>query len=107
MKLLLRCLDLFEAQHKANLLRSAGIRAEVRNTFLTGALGDIPFLEAGPQVWIDARESEDTARAILYEAEQAPSGPDWVCDACGEVIEGQFAQCWHCGALRPFVVSSD
>ena len=102
MKLFLRCLDIFEAQHKANLLRSAGIRAEVRNTFLTGAVGDIPFIEAGPQIWIDPRESEEVARTIILEAEQLPTGPDWTCESCGEVIEGQFAQCWHCGSARPF-----
>lgn len=102
MKLFLRCLDIFEAQHKANLLRSAGIRAEVRNTFLTGAVGDIPFIEAGPQIWIDPRESEEVARTIILEAEQAPSGPEWTCESCGEVIEGQFAQCWNCGSARPF-----
>ena len=102
MKLFLRCLDIFEAQHKANLLRSAGIRAEVRNTFLTGAVGDIPFIEAGPQIWIDPRESEEVARTIILEAEQAPTGPDWTCESCGEAIEGQFAQCWNCGAPRPF-----
>ena len=98
----MRCLDLFEAHHKANLLLSAGIRVEVRNTFLTGAVGDIPFIEAGPQIWIDSRESEETARTILREAGEAPVGPDWVCESCSEPIEGQFAQCWNCGAARPF-----
>lgn len=102
MKLFLRCLDIFEAQHKANLLRSAGIRAEVRNTFLTGAVGDIPFIEAGPQIWIDPRESTEIAHTIIREAEQALPGPEWVCESCGETIEGQFAQCWNCGAPRPF-----
>ncbi|HRQ58780.1 MAG TPA: DUF2007 domain-containing protein [Azoarcus taiwanensis] len=102
MKLFLRCLDIFEAQHKANLLRSAGIRVEVRNTFLSGAVGDIPFIEAGPQIWIDERESAEMARTIIREAEQAPPGPEWVCECCGEAIEGQFAQCWNCGSARPF-----
>ena len=25
----------------------------------------------------------------------------WVCARCGERLEGQFAQCWNCGADRP------
>lgn len=102
MKLLLHCMDLVEAHHRANLLRSAGIRAEVRNTFLGGAVGDIPFIEAGPQVWIDERENAAVARAIIDEVEHAPVQAAWRCEACDELIEGQFAQCWHCGATRPF-----
>jgi hypothetical protein len=102
MKLFMKCLSLVEAHHRANLLRSAGIHAEVRNVFLGGALGDIPFMEAGPQVWIDDRENADTARTIIEETEHAPTQSEWRCEVCDELIEGQFAQCWNCGALRPF-----
>lgn len=104
MKLFLHCMDLVEAHHRANLLRSAGIRAEVRNTYLGGALGDIPFIEAGPQVWIDERESVAAAHAIIDAVEQPPAQLAWRCEACDELIEGQFAQCWNCGAMRPFDV---
>jgi hypothetical protein len=24
----------------------------------------------------------------------------WVCDGCGENIEGQFSECWNCGSDR-------
>jgi hypothetical protein len=100
MKLLLRCLNSIEAHHRANLLRAAGIRAEVRNTHLAGAVGDIPFIEAGPQVWIDGIESAERAREVLAQADAAPVQPAWRCE-CGECIEGQFAQCWNCGRPAP------
>lgn len=100
MKLFLRCLDTIEAHHRANLLRAAGIRAEVRNTHLAGAVGDIPFIETGPQVWIESSESEERAREVLDQAAATPVQPDWRCE-CGEMIEGQFAQCWNCGRTRP------
>ena len=29
------------------------------------------------------------------------AGPPWTCPKCGEQCEGQFAQCWKCGAARP------
>ncbi|MFN3984862.1 MAG: DUF2007 domain-containing protein [Rhodocyclaceae bacterium] len=102
MKKLATCLNLVEAQHQVNLLLSAGIRAEVRNTFLGGAVGDIPFIEAGPQVWVDERQDAAVARAIIAEAANPPAAEDWCCEQCGETSEGQFAQCWHCGALRPW-----
>ncbi len=101
MKLFMHCMNLVEAHHRANLLHSAGIRAEVRNTYLAGAVGDIPFIEAGPQIWIDDRENEQLARAILDEAGQPTTQSSWHCESCGETIEGQFGQCWNCGAMRP------
>lgn len=102
MKRLLTCANLVEAHHKANLLIAAGICAEVRNTYLAGAVGDIPFVEAGPQVWVNAGHDAEAALNVLAAAERAAPDPDWVCGECGEAIEGQFAQCWRCGAMRPF-----
>lgn len=101
MKRLMQCLNVVEAYHVANLLRAAGIAAEVRNTYLAGAVGDIPFLDAGPQIWVDDFQDLDTARAALAAARAAPTQEGWWCNACGEPIEGQFAQCWRCGAGRP------
>lgn len=103
MKLFLHSLDVIEAHHHANLLRAAGIPAEVRNTFLSGAVGDIPFGEAAPQVWIDAAQDEGVARQVLRQASERPVQPDWSCPDCGEWIEGQFGQCWRCGGVRPDV----
>jgi len=102
MKRFMSCMNLVEAHHVANLLQSAGIRIELRNTFLAGAVGDIPFMEAGPQIWIDDRQDEDVARKIIEESRQTSSRANWVCENCGEPGEGQFAQCWNCGAPRPF-----
>lgn len=101
MKRFLHCLNVVEAQHCANLLRSAGIAAEVRNTYLAGAVGDIPFIEVGPQVWIDSLQDETLAREVLAQAMAAPTQPAWRCQHCDEAIEGQFAQCWRCGGMRP------
>jgi hypothetical protein len=44
------------------------------------------------------------ARAVLAQflAELgAQSGPPWCCPACGELVEGTFELCWHCGMARP------
>jgi hypothetical protein len=29
------------------------------------------------------------------------TGTDWKCSECGEEVEGQFTECWQCGANRP------
>lgn len=102
-KLLTRHSTLIEAQHCANLLQSAGIRAEVRNRFLAGALGEIPPTEAWPQVWVPAAQDTAAALECLREASRDLPGqcPAWVCPHCGETIEPQFAACWRCSRPRP------
>jgi hypothetical protein len=100
MKLLRRAHDLITAHHWANLLHAAGIRCEVRNTALTGALGDIPFLEATPQLWVLNDLELDQAELLLKELERAPPDDDWHCKHCGERCESQFFSCWRCGTER-------
>jgi len=102
-KLLTRRSTLLEAQHCANLLESAGIRTQVRNSYLAGALGEIPQVEAWPQVWIPEAQDSQAALARLREASADLAGhaPSWTCAGCGERIEPQFAACWRCGRARP------
>lgn len=100
MKLLLCAHDFVGAHHCANVLRAAGIACQVRNTALTGALGEIPFLDAAPQIWVAERDWP-LARDVLAEAGQPAAGTSWRCERCGEELEPQFATCWSCGAARP------
>lgn len=100
MKLLVRCDQTLQAAHLANALRAAGIVCEVRNTTLSSAIGDIPWLECAPQVWIANDFDEARARSLLRELMQPISGPAWRCGKCGEQLEPQFGACWACGAER-------
>jgi hypothetical protein len=100
MKLLMRLDHPVQAAHFANVLRAAGIRCEVRNTTLSGAIGDIPFLDCAPHLWIENWLDEAQARQLLAEVQQPLHAPSWRC-GCGEQIEPQFGQCWQCGAQRP------
>jgi len=100
MKLLRRCDHMLQAAHFANALRAAGIGCEVRNTTLAGAIGDIPWLESAPQVWIHDTLDEARAQQLLLDLAIRIDAPAWHCLACNETIEPQFAACWNCGALR-------
>jgi rubrerythrin len=100
MKLLMRCEHAIAAAHFAGALRAAGIECEVRNTVLAGALGEIPFLECAPQIWIRNSLDEARARELLEQLRSPLSGAPWTCRQCGEVLEPQFAECWNCGAPR-------
>jgi hypothetical protein len=100
MKLLMRCEHAIVAAHYAGALRAAGIDCEVRNTALSGALGEIPFLECAPQIWIRNALDEARAREFISQLRLPVSGDPWTCAKCGEVLEPQFSQCWNCGSPR-------
>ncbi|AOV15702.1 hypothetical protein BJI67_00270 [Acidihalobacter aeolianus] len=100
--------DLLSAGHVRNLLEQNGIASQLRNYYLGGGIGDLPVNECWPEIWVD---DSDVARAEqvvreLQEALAEPPGPPWICPACGERNEGQFGECWHCGATRPASVGT-
>jgi hypothetical protein len=100
MKLLARCDQALQAEHIANALRAAGIACRVRNTTLSSAVGEIPWLECAPQVWIERDADEERAQELLREIRKPSSGPQWRCAGCGEMLDPQFGACWSCGAQR-------
>jgi Putative prokaryotic signal transducing protein len=80
------------------LLEHAGIRCITKNEALSGALGEIPFLECQPELWVV--DDADRARAeaiVAAHYERSPAHADWTCRHCGETNEGQFNACWRCG----------
>lgn len=82
--------------HAKNLLEGAGIEVQVRNQYLSSAMGELPPAECEAQLWV---EDADLARAEEMLRAGPPPGPDWTC-ACGERLGAQFTQCWRCGAYR-------
>jgi hypothetical protein len=91
--------DLQDAHILLGLLRQAGIAALVLNEHARGGLGDIPFGEAYPEVWIEREADRERARRIVeaYQAKPVDAGVRY-CAACGEQSPGNFHVCWNCGA---------
>ncbi len=82
-----------------NVLEQSGIACVIRNDQLSGGIGEIPFLECLPELWV--LEDNDLTRAatLLKNFEEPPvRTAQWRCGGCGELNEGQFAACWQCGA---------
>lgn len=86
--------------HLRNLLEAQGVAAIVRNDRLFGVLGEVPFVECWPQLWVLDNLQADHAEQLIGAALAEPDDgfADWTCSSCGERIEGQFAACWQCGA---------
>lgn len=94
--------SLVTINHYKNLLQSEGIAAFIRNEFLGSIIGEMPFQEAWPELWV--RNDLDYDRALeLLDCEtllrESPTAR-WRCSHCREDNEGQFAACWNCGRLH-------
>jgi hypothetical protein len=85
--------------HVKTLLEQQGIGCFLKNEQLSGALGELPFLECLPEVWVYSDAESDQAEAIIQDLMAAPldKAESWRCRNCGETNEGQYAACWNCG----------
>jgi len=92
--------SMVEVAHLRNILESAGIACLVRNERLGGAMGEIPFVECWPELWVREPRQALRARGLIDEAlAPAAQGEPWSCPGCGERVEPQFAQCWRCACV--------
>lgn len=84
------------------IIESQGIHCVVKNELLSGAVGELPPIECWPELWIIDDDQFEWARrlveATLNSHEEVRE--IWQCPHCGELLEGQFTQCWRCGQVR-------
>lgn len=95
MKRVFRADSLLEAQLVADTLTSMGIHNHILNAYAVGAMGDLPYSQTNPEVWVDdAAQLTRAAEAIA--TLNAPVQPDKRCPHCGETNPGNFLSCWQC-----------
>jgi hypothetical protein len=90
--------SLVTISHYKNLLESEGIPAFLKNEHLGSIVGDMPFQEVWPQLWIVNDLDYDRALQLIDAdriVDESPKTP-WRCRKCGTENEGQFAACWQC-----------
>ncbi len=104
MKKVTTAASLITIKHYQNLLKAEGIDAEVRNEHLGSILGEMPFDQVWPQLWVKNDLDYDRAKQLIDGTvlDESPSTP-WRCKKCHEENEGQFAACWNCGASHDVV----
>lgn len=82
------------------ILEQRGIKCWIRNEALSAGIGELPPIETWPQLCVE-KDDYSEAKHIVEEALAAQDiSTMWKCDSCGEVIEGQFTECWNCGKSR-------
>ena len=98
MKKVYRAANLPDAHLVRGLLAHAGIEAHVLNENAQGGLGQLPFTEAWPEVWVSEERDLPRAREVVQAFERAPAaGVALRCQACGEENPSTFQLCWNCG----------
>jgi hypothetical protein len=92
--------NLPEANLLADRLRACGIDVHILNASAAGALGDVPMMDALPQLWLRNPAHAALARSMIaaYHAVQIDDHSNWRCPSCAEDNPGTFDICWQCGA---------
>ncbi|KPK38429.1 MAG: hypothetical protein AMJ69_08415 [Gammaproteobacteria bacterium SG8_47] len=94
--------DLHEAQLVLDLLTRHDIAARLLNTYAHGALGELPFTHAYPEIWLVNEADVSQARTLVYAFEhRSATQEQWRCSHCGEANPDSFELCWHCGTTPP------
>lgn len=99
MKRVFSSFNLAAAHHARNLLEVEGIRSVVKNEILSSAMGELPPAECQIEVWV-LREGDATRAEQVLNNKPSDEANAWQCPSCREDREGQFTQCWRCGAYR-------
>lgn len=84
--------------HMKNVLEAEGIRCVLKNENIGSVMGEIPFFEIWPELWVADERDLAEARAIVERERQEPAvtGPPWVCRHCQADNDANFFACWRC-----------
>ena len=89
--------NLPDAHIVLNLLAQEGIDAHVFNANAQSGMGELPFTETYPQVWVMDDEQMSRAKNIVREYKLTPVNHAVVaCGECGEENPANFGVCWKC-----------
>ena len=81
-----------------SLLESHGIKTYIKNQYGSSVMGEVPFVEVVPQLFI--LEEKDLVRArelLLMDLPVEEPQEAWICPKCGTNVDGEFQSCWKCG----------
>lgn len=86
-----------------SVLEAAGIRTLLKNQYVSSVLGEIPFVEALPELWVledgDFEQAQALIQGILMT--HVEGQPDWICAECAAEVGAVFTHCWRCNTEKP------
>jgi len=91
--------DIQQANLILHLLEHHNINVKILNQYTQGALGELPFTQAYPEIWVEEKHG-DSAKKLIKNFEKLPLNNNTVfCCNCNEVNPENFETCWSCGSL--------
>ena len=95
--------NLIAINHFKFALDAAGIEYLVKNDYVQSSVGETPFNELWPELWVINNEEEEKARELCLSVEQQikANNQEWFCTECGEKNASSFEFCWQCQTLAP------
>lgn len=87
-----------EAEIVRDYLAANGIEADIRGGYAWGAVGELPFPEAYPRLYLRREADRLRAQALIRDYEAPAPGTLRACPGCGELSPPSFSVCWSCGA---------
>lgn len=102
MKKLLSHLDFTRIGHYQSILQQQGHPCIVKNANAASVMGEIPYTEVWPELWILDELNYDKAVDILKEYDDGlpETVAPWLCPKCKTTIETGFGECWNCGTVK-------
>ncbi len=94
--------DRLQAALLKEILAAEGIDCIVRNDQLSSAVGEIPFVECCPELWVIDSDTYPRAKLLLnaWLKKSTPEDGYWTCPRCGEQVQAHFGACWSCGTVN-------
>ncbi|WP_018983264.1 putative signal transducing protein [Salinimonas chungwhensis] len=97
--------DEFLIQLLRSELEEAGIPYLMKNEYIGGALGELPWQDIQQEVWLVDESWFHQATKVVENLNNngqcCCENSDWQCERCLEVNEGAFAICWQCQTPKP------
>lgn len=99
MKMVYTHMEYTHVGHFQSVLEDEGIKTMVKNQGASIGMGEIPFVEVWPELWVLNDEDKEKACEILKEVNTASiiKTAAWTCPSCNTEIEEGFSECWNCG----------
>jgi hypothetical protein len=103
--------DEVDAQLAKGFLDQEGIESVVQMGGLGSILGEMTTSDQTlPSIWVNSEDVNAATTALATFQANKPlataSTESWKCPNCGEIIEPQFTECWHCRASQPDATES-
>ena len=80
----------------ANYLMQNNIEVVIRNQYASGGVGEIPPIEAWPEVFVLNDNFFSKAINLINELNKDLDEPKWLCKKCNEINYPTFDYCWNC-----------